>query len=494
MKKYILMRLFRSVISILIVVSIVVAMLYTLVPTSRVFEKDTAYQKLKTNYKIVYKYSKLEELGYLDYMSQADMCAAVEDTSKECLNPSDPKSAKAREAIENKGYTIISLDKFDELKGSYIAYKYYNVFQLVSRYFGRLIDIDTPWSVKDENNKELARKYYFTTDHNGIPALACSGCNYKYQIYFNSKFPFIHQNFLSLNFGDSFPTQVGVSTLSVIGDGQGKLKPFDQKFPTGQNTKSPLLQHTCKYKYNLDHLDSKRFTDHYADCTSQYESLSMVQLSYLFGILSIILAYVIAVPAGIEMARNKGKWQDKFGIAYINLLIAVPSLAFIFFMKFLGNNVGLPDKFPHLGFNDVRSYILPIIILGLLSTPSLMMWIRRYMVDQSNADYVKFAKAKGLNRKEIARNHIFKNAIIPIVNGVPASIILAISGAVITESIFSIPGMGKMLPDAITNVNNNMVITLTFIFSSLSIFSVFLGDILMTLMDPRISLSNKKGD
>ncbi|MDO4778102.1 MAG: ABC transporter permease [Tissierellia bacterium] len=493
MKKYILMRLIRSIISILIVVSIVVAMLYTLVPTSRVFEKDTAYQKLKTNYKVAYQYSKLEELGYLDYMSQADMCIAAEDTSQECLDPKSEKSAAARKFVEGKGFKILSLDQYDELQGTYIAYRYYNVVELVGKFFTRLIEIDNPWAIKDEANPGISRKYYFTTDHNGIPALACSGCNYKYQIYFDGNFPFIHQNIFNLNFGDSFPTQSGIPTTSVIGNGQGKLKSFEQTFPTGQKIKSPILQHTCKYKENPDHLDKKRFTDNYANCTSKYESASMIQLSYLFGILAIILAYSIAVPAGVAMARNKGKLQDKIGIVYINILISVPSLAFIFFVKFLGHRIGLPDKFPHLGFNDVRSYILPVIILGLLSTPSLMMWIRRYMVDQANADYVKFAKAKGLTRKEIARNHIFKNAIIPIVNGIPASIILAISGAVITESVFSIPGMGKMLPDAILNVNNNMVITLTFIFSSLSIFSVFLGDILMTIMDPRISLSTKKG-
>lgn len=123
-----------------------------------------------------------------------------------------------------------------------------------------------------------------------------------------------------------------------------------------------------------------------------------------------------------------------------------------------------------------------------------MLWVRRYMVDQETADYVKFCKAKGLSRQEISSRHIFKNAIIPIVNGIPASIILAISGAVLTEAVFAIPGMGKMLPDSIKAMNNNMVITLTFIFSALAIFSVFLGDILMTIVDPRISLNLKKGE
>ena len=119
--------------------------------------------------------------------------------------------------------------------------------------------------------------------------------------------------------------------------------------------------------------------------------------------------------------------------------------------------------------------------------------MRRYMIDQSNSDYVKFARAKGLSEKEIFNKHILKNAIIPIVNGIPSSIILCISGSVITESVFSIPGMGKMLPDSITALNNKMVITLTFIFASLAIFALLCGDLLMTVVDPRIQLTARKG-
>ncbi|MGN1053734.1 MAG: ABC transporter permease subunit, partial [Erysipelotrichaceae bacterium] len=72
-------------------------------------------------------------------------------------------------------------------------------------------------------------------------------------------------------------------------------------------------------------------------------------------------------------------------------------------------------------------------------------------------------------------------------------IVLCISGSVITESVFAIPGMGKMLPDSINLLNNNMVITLTFIYTSLSVFSLLIGDLLMTVVDPRIKLT-EKGD
>ena len=149
------------------------------------------------------------------------------------------------------------------------------------------------------------------------------------------------------------------------------------------------------------------------------------------------------------MARLKGKLPDKIGIALVTVMISAPSLAFVYFFRYLGNTLfGLPLSFPTYGAGDIKSYILPTFILGFLNVSGLVIWVRRYMIDQQSADYVKFAKSKGLTSKEISRRHIFKNAVIPIANGIPGSIILSIAGATITETIFAVPGMGKMLPDA----------------------------------------------
>ena len=113
------------------------------------------------------------------------------------------------------------------------------------------------------------------------------------------------------------------------------------------------------------------------------------------------------------------------------------------------------------------------------------------MLDQSSSDYVKFARAKGLSQSEIFKKHILRNAIIPIVHDLPASIILTITGAVLTETVFAIPGTGKLLPDAINE--HNMIIALTILYTSLSIFSVLIGDLLMTVVDPRIKLTDDGG-
>ena len=488
MKKYIFGRVIRSIISILAVVSLAIVLVYSLMPRKKVFENDPTFSKVKGDEKTTYMYQKWEDLGYLDFQEQSDLCLFSSDYNA-CMS-----EGKELEEILDKyaadGYNTEYLKS-----GLVYAYKDHSPLKIFTNFITSLVNVDNPFKVQDEANPNLERGYYIEAGANGIPAIKCSGCEYQYQLYINGSFPFIHQNIFKLNFGKSYPTYSGQDALEVITSGQGAAKTEEITFPTGVKAKSPTNLYTCKYKMtaSLDHLDKARFDTNYANCSQNKIQPAMTTNSYLFGILSLILAYIIAIPAGIIMSRKKDKWQDKAGMVYINIMIAVPSLAFIYFVNQLGTYVGLPDKFPIYGYGDIRSYIMPILILGLLSTAGTMIWIRRYMIDQSNSDYVKFARAKGLNEKEIFNRHILKNAIIPFVNGLPSSVVLCISGAVITESVFAIPGMGKMLPDSIKSYNNNMVIALTFIFTTLSIFSLLLGDILMTLVDPRIQLS-AKGD
>ena len=492
MKGYVLKRVLRSLLSIIVVVSIVITMIYTMIPRTKLLDNDQAYKKLTGDSKTAYRLSMYEKLGYLDFVRVNDICADVEDKTACLINGSQDQKDAIKE-FENNGYTI---EYFRN--GAPYGVHDYTVPELILHFWKNIVKFDSKSFVQKNYidtgviDTVIEEKYYIGKDDNNFPAIMCSGCEYKYQLYFGHGFPFIHQNFFRLNFGISYPTKSGVETLSVINEGQGSQTIKKQTFPTGLVQDSPLNQMTAKFKPNVDHLDQQRFNDNYADCSSFYESPSMVKTSYLFGIVSLLIAYFIGLPSGMSMARNKGGIWDKIGVAFINFIIALPSLALIFFVRQIGAKFfELPDKFPMLGFNNIKSYIAPIFILSLLSLPGLMTWTRRYMIDQSNADYVKFAKAKGLSQREIFVKHILKNAIIPIVNGIPGSIILCISGAFITETAFAIPGMGKMLPDSINKMNNNMVITLAFIFASLSIFSVLLGDLLMTIVDPRIQLQAK---
>jgi oligopeptide transport system permease protein len=220
----------------------------------------------------------------------------------------------------------------------------------------------------------------------------------------------------------------------------------------------------------------------------------MIGTSFIIGVFALLISYGLGLPVGLLMARHKDRFADKLGMVYIIFIIAVPSLAYIYLFRYLATAAfDLPSVFTTYGASDIRSWILPTISLALPSIASLMLWTRRYVVDQMSQDYVKFAKAKGLNQREIFNNHIFKNAIIPIAQGIPASLAGCITGAIITESIYAVGGMGKMLPNAIQQYNNVMIVALAFLFSTVSVLSVLAGDIILTKVDPRISLTEKAG-
>lgn len=123
----------------------------------------------------------------------------------------------------------------------------------------------------------------------------------------------------------------------------------------------------------------------------------------------------------------------------------------------------------------------------------LMKWMRRYMIDQSNADYVKFARSTGMTEGEIFRNHISKNAMIYIIHGIPADILFALTGALITEQVYAVPGVGGLLTNAIMVHDNGIIIGGTVFYTFLSILSLLLGDVLLAKYDPRVSFTNERG-
>jgi len=153
---------------------------------------------------------------------------------------------------------------------------------------------------------------------------------------------------------------------------------------------------------------------------------------------------------------------------------------------------GLPYKFANATV-PILAYILPTISLAMPSIGSLMKWMRRYMIDQMNSDYVKFARAEGLSEGEIYRKHISRNALIFLIHGLPASILGCLTGAIITERVYSAPGVGNLLTNAINGHDNGIIIACTVFYTFLSILSVILGDLLLAKYDPRISLSSERG-
>ncbi len=215
-----------------------------------------------------------------------------------------------------------------------------------------------------------------------------------------------------------------------------------------------------------------------------------VPISLKFGLLADAISLPLGLALGVLMARRKSGLWDKFGTAYIVLMQAMPAAIYYLFIQLVGVDTFKlsflynPDK--------ASSMILPILSLAMPGVAYFAMWMRRYTVDETNKDYIKLARTKGVPNLMIWFRHVFRNAIVPIAQLIPGYVIFSVAGSIYVESLYSIPGMGGLMVDVIKRQDNAMVQALVIIFAVLSIVSLLLGDLLMALVDPRISLTKKE--
>ena len=214
-------------------------------------------------------------------------------------------------------------------------------------------------------------------------------------------------------------------------------------------------------------------------------------ISIKFGVMSMALSLLMGIPLDTAMARSKGKFWDKIGTVYIVFINAVPAAVYYIFIQLYGTGaLKIPMLFDQ---NNLATWILPVFSMSLGSTASYAMWLRRYMVDEMNKDYVRLARAKGVSDKKIMMKHVFRNAFVPMIQYIPTSLLYTISGSIYIESLYSIPGMGGLLVDVIGRQDNPMVQAIVMLYSCIGIVGLLLGDLLMGLIDPRISFVKKEG-
>ena len=214
-------------------------------------------------------------------------------------------------------------------------------------------------------------------------------------------------------------------------------------------------------------------------------------ISIKLGVMSMALSLLMGIPLGTAMAKNKGKFWDKIGTMYIVFINAVPAAVYYIFIQMYGTSaLGISMLFD---LNDPVTWILPIFSMALGNTAYYAMWLRRYMVDELNKDYVRLARAKGVSGPNIMMKHVLRNAFVPMIQYIPTSLLYTICGSIYIESLYSIPGMGGLLVDVIGRQDNPMVQAIVMIYSCIGIVGLLLGDLLMGLIDPRISFVKKEG-
>ncbi|MEZ3462555.1 MAG: ABC transporter permease [Lachnospiraceae bacterium] len=521
MAKYLLKRLFHGLLCVIVVVMLIMIMIYSLLDRNLIFASDSVYNHQQNNQKVAYRYQKWEEYGYLDYVPYADFMNDLavsgeidEETRAVAVSfgrTEDKDSDLAKEYIEkfktkyqSQGYKIERLDAV--MMGSrkiasggqqqLFAYKDIPLSHRLWNYFTGIFRIDNINEIENDVGDRGISFTLYDPVYGGekfSPAIIGNGTRHKYLVYCDSKFPFIHQNMLTISLGTSYSVNMGVDVFTTMTKTQGSYVASTVTYPTGLTEESADDLHSATYLADSLHsslIYESRYIDDYTSVDTVKSGLSKMGYSFLIGIIATVLAYLVGVPLGITMSRKKDRLVDKIGTLYIVFIIAVPSLAYIFLFKAIGGKLGLPTTFDMDTANRLV-FVLPIISLALPQVANLMKWLRRYMIDQMNSDYVKFARAGGLSENEIFSKHILKNAAIPIIHGIPASVLGCLTGAIITERVYVVPGAGNLLTEAINKYDNGVIVGVSLFYAILSVISIILGDVLMSMVDPRISFSSK---
>ena len=209
-----------------------------------------------------------------------------------------------------------------------------------------------------------------------------------------------------------------------------------------------------------------------------------------------IVAILIAIPVGIYSAYRQYSVFDQAGTFVTMVGFSVPPffsgvLVIIIFAAQLGwfpsiyDTRLVVDSFYDFGL-QVRQMFLPVMVLALQITSQLSRFMRASMLDNLNQDYVRTARAKGLREKTVVLVHVLRNSMIPVVTVIALGVPSIFGGAIITEQVFKVNGIGQLLITAIQGNDLPMVQTLTFIFAVLIVLFNLIADVLYGMLDPRI--------
>jgi peptide/nickel transport system permease protein len=207
---------------------------------------------------------------------------------------------------------------------------------------------------------------------------------------------------------------------------------------------------------------------------------------------TLVLTIVVAVPLGVVAAWRAGSWVDRSIMAFAVFAFSLPVfvvgyvLAYVFALQF--------EWLPVQGYTPLaqglwpwlQNLILPAIALGSVYIALIARITRASMLEVLQQDYIRTARAKGLDQRSILFVHALKNAAVPIVTVIGIGVALLIGGAVVTESVFAIPGLGRLTIDAILRRDYPVIQGIVLLFSFLYVLVNLLVDVTYTLVDPRI--------
>lgn len=219
------------------------------------------------------------------------------------------------------------------------------------------------------------------------------------------------------------------------------------------------------------------------------QTLWVVGLAYLIGVM-------IAIPLGVISAYRQYSWVDQFATLFSMVGFSVPTfftglaLIVIFSVKLqwlptiYDTNLRVTDA--HTLWLQIKQMILPVSVLALYNAAQISRYMRAAMLDNLSQDYVRTARAKGMSERTVLLVHVLRNSLIPVVTVIALGVPTIFGGAIITEQIFRVNGLGQLLISGIQSADMPLVQTLTFIFAVLIVLFNLIADVLYGILDPRI--------
>jgi len=206
---------------------------------------------------------------------------------------------------------------------------------------------------------------------------------------------------------------------------------------------------------------------------------------------SLVLGLILNISVALMMVLFRQSYLEFSSILLCVIIMSISSLFYIIGGQFLVGKLLMlvPISGYDTGFNAIKFLVLPVIISVVAGVGSGARWYRSLFLEEIEQDYVRTARAKGLTETQVLFKHVLKNAMIPILTGVVVILPLLFMGSLITESFFSIPGLGSYTIDAINSQDFAIVRAMVFLGSVLYIIGLLLTDISYTWVDPRVRLS-----
>jgi peptide/nickel transport system permease protein len=311
--------------------------------------------------------------------------------------------------------------------------------------------------------------------------------------------------YLAVRVLSALPTLIGVSLLVF---GVTYLIPGDPARLMAGNDAPPEAVEALRRRWGLDQpfwvryglwlanmLQGNLGDSYFSRRTVAELVLGALPITIELTILALLVALLIAIPTGIVSAVKVGSWFD-IGAAALGFVgLSIPGfwlgimLIYLFAVQLQWLPAGGFQPISKGLWPNLQSMILPAIALGTFASTQLMRYLRASLLDVLHADYVRTARAKGLRERLVLYRHAVRNALIPFTTVLGVQLGYLLGGTVITESVFALPGMGRLVLTAVLNRDYQVATGIIFLIAAAFVVINLVVDLLYPVLDPRVRLA-----